>query len=589
MGLSNIWGAFSQKISSLHAGVFRGERSKNDVLYIESFRENTSSIILSTLAISILSLALPITTLQVYDRILVNKGTGTIVVLIVGVVVAIMLETMLRIARNYVLTRSGAAYEHRMMVRFVDHFINVSANNTRKGGVGEFLHNLSTLARLREFYTGQQLVTFVELMFVPVYLVLLTYISGILVLIPICILILFGAITAFNGSQHKFYLKKLEDADDKRFNFLVEALEGIHALKAFGFEKMFSRRYEHMEAASARAHYDLSCHVSMTHNSGGLFANIMVIAVITFGAGMVLSGGMTNGALIAALLLSGRLMQPIQKGLSLWTRYQAFKITQANIQKILAGEKTETLTRNNAYVRESEGNLELKNVSFVCENTGKTIIEDASFEMKRGESLLITGVHGAGKSVLMKLIAGTLTPTSGKVILDREDIRTYEARERVKHVGHLVTSPSLIRGSIRHNISSFGLADPVKVNQVARILGVDAEVAKLPGGFDTIVTGNYSDAIPPALSQRIAITRALAEKPRIILFDNADRSMDFEGYQTVYKLLARLKSQVTMIICSDDENLRALTDRHYHLVNGRLEAGGRQRQVQSFTNLKEYG
>ncbi len=568
---------------------FDSSKKSDDPLRVASFNENTSSFILSTLAISILSLALPITTLQVYDRILVNKGTGTLFVLILGVCVAIMLETALRIGRTYILIRSGAAYEHRMSVRFVEQMILARSGKMKFTGVGDFLHNMATISRLREFYTGQQLVTYVELMFVPVYLAMVFYISGSLVLVPVLILSVFAVLAMRNGSQLKNYLQYRENADDKRFNFLVETLEGIHSLKALGLERLFSRRYEQMEASSSRANFQLSRHISKTYNSGGLFSNIMVVAVISVGAYMVLAGELTNGALIAALLLSGRLMQPVQKGLALWTRFQGFKIAQANMRAAISTPRKEILKRKNAYELTSEGQIELKKISFVCNVTGRTILNDVRLDLKRGESLLITGAHGAGKSVLLKLMCGALAPTSGTINLDGEDIRTFGARELVNHVACLETSPSLLRGSIRHNISSFGLADPVKVNSVARLMGVDTEVAKLPGGFDTFVTGNQSDTISPSLCQRIAITRDLATKPRLILFDNADRSMDFEGYLAVYQLLARLKSSVTMVICSDDENLRALTDRHYHLVNGRLEAGGHQRHANNFTNIREAG
>ena len=109
-----------------------------------------------------------------------------------------------------------------------------------------------------------------------------------------------------------------------------------------------------------------------------------------------------------------------------------------------------------------------------------------------------------------------------------------------------------------------------QTREVSALLNVDKDVAKLPGGFDTFLSGNNTDSISQGLKQRIAMVRALAAKPHLILFDNADRSLDKEGYTLVYSLLARLKGRVSMVLVTDDRNIAALADRHYILQDGHL-------------------
>lgn len=572
--------------SALSWGRSKLPRWSSEDLSVPGVAPAVGSLILSTLTINLLSLALPITTLQVYDRILPNNGTGTMIVLGVAVCVAVALETCLRLARTYVLGRTGAAYEHRMSVLAIQKVLNADLNKVRVTGVGEFLHRLNSVGRLKEFQSGYVIVTLTELAFVPLFLILIYYISGWLVLVPLLVLAGFGALSAHRGLQLRGLLKAREDADDDRFDALVESLEGMHTLKAYGLEALFARRYEALEDRSVCRNFDVSLHTSHTYSIGSISSNVMVALVISAGAWFVLNGHLTNGGLIATLLLSGRLMQPIQKGLALFVRYQGFRLAEENVRTLISAPQHQTLERKNEYECESHGDLELRDVTFSYGDNEVPLLRGIDLKVRRGEAVLITGAHGSGKSTLLKLAAGILRPDGGRIELDGEDIGTFEQRDIPKHVGLISTNPSLIRGTIRDNISCFDLSDRVKVNEVARLMKVDVEVAKMAAGFETFLHGSQADSIPPGLRQRIAITRALAEKPRLILFDNADISLDLEGYELIYRMMAQIRSQVGMIICSDDENMRALTDRHYHLVNGRLEAGHKQRKGSAYKHVR---
>ncbi len=556
---------------------FSFERASHmmDALKPERDLKHVMSLLLATVAINVLSLALPVMTLQVYDRILPNEGSGTLNVLMTGVCIAVILELFLRLSRAYMTGLSGAVYEHRMACQILGRTLNANLSRMPAHGVGEHLHYMSSVSKLKEFYNGYALTIITELLFVPLALAVILYVSGWLVLVPVAILVLFLTLSLFNGMSLRQALQQREAKDDKRFNFLVETLEGIHTIKALALEKYFERRYEALEEASVLANYAVTQKTAATFNSGAICSHLMVASVITAGAWAVLSGTLTTGSLIATLLLSGRLMQPVQKALSLWARYQNFQLARNNAAKLMHMPQQVVNPRAHDELIVREGTLELVNVTFRYNRDATAVLKNCSLSLRRGKAVVISGEHGSGKSTLMKLIAGIYSACDGTIIIDGEDISTFSNEELSHHVGYIQSTPFIFRGTIRDNITSFGQIPERQAREVAALIGLDKDIALLPAGFDTFLNGNETDNIPHGLKQRIMIVRTLARKPKLILFDNADRSLDKEGYTAIYRLLARLKGKVSMILLTDDHNLRSLADQNYTLRDGALYQQGR--------------
>lgn len=547
-----------------------GHTIQNDILKPEGFRSSTYSLLLGTLAISVLSLSFPVMTLQVYDRILPNPGTGTLPVLITGVCLAVVLESCLRLCRAYMIGRAGAAYEHRMACAAVQRILNADLTKIGPHGIGEHLHRMGAIGKLKDFYNGYALSVVAELAFVPLYLGLIVYIGRFLAIVPAAVLLLFIMVSLWRGYCLRKALQAREAADDRRFNFLIEALEGVHTLKAFALEKLFERRYEALEEDSTFGNYNVTRETAATFNAGAVFSHLMVASVISAGAWLVLNGMLTTGGLIATLLLSGRMMQPIQKALALWARYQDYVLARRNVETLFATPQKQTIVRAEEYCLVPDGRLSLRDLSFRYHAEDELVLDGIDLQLKRGDVVLISGAHGAGKTTLLNLIAGIYAPAGGSIEIDGADIATFKAGELAHHVGYVRSRPPMFRGTIRDNITCFGQTDATQAKEIAALLGVDKDVAKLPGGFDTFLHGNNTDSIPPGLKQRIAIVRVLATKPRLILFDNADHALDRDGYAKIYSLLARLKGKASMILVSDDRNIRALADRHYELTDGVL-------------------
>src|SRR5690606_17425975 len=160
-----------------------------------------------------------------------------------------------------------------------------------------------------------------------------------------------------------------------------------------------------------------------------------------------------------------------------------------------------------------------------------------SLSLGRGDCALLSADSHESRIAFLELIAGMYAPTTGRILIDQVETARYAPEKLIRHVGFLQTDGLIFRGTIRDNLTCFGQISEAEAQEMARLLKLNRDIAQLPSGCDTMLTGTAQDTLAPGLKQRIAMARVLAPKPRVILFDSADRSLDREGYNLVYNLL----------------------------------------------------
>jgi ATP-binding cassette subfamily C protein LapB len=512
--------------------------------------------------------SLPVVTIQIYDRILPNPDSGTLPVLIAGVCVAVAMEFCLRLARGWIIAWNGAVFDHRVSCDALSHLLFADLSVARRTNPGEYLNRLAGIGKLKDFFNGYTTVTMFELILVPVYLILIFYIAGPLVLAPVGVLAAFTLLALALGTQLRASLNERSETDDKRYDFLLDCLEGMHTLKSFCLEDAFTRRYEWIEKQSARVNYRSSRDASSTFNAASVFSHLMSLTVVSFGALRVMDGQMTSGALIAATLLSGRIMQPVQRTLALWVRYQDYSLAHDKVAGLFA---LPSVRREARPEPAKAGHAVLRHVAFNHGIECGELFRGIDLQVHAGEAIRITGSNGTGKTHLLGLMAGIYIPNEGSVLIDGLDPLSFPYGTLRQHIGLLKSHGEVFRGTIRDNLTSFGSVGEDNARRTTRLLGIEREVARLPRGFDTFLDEQETGALSPGLRQRIAIARVLAWNPGIILFDNADRNLDRNGYRAVYRLLVHLKTSKALVMVTEDPNFAALADRHLHLKGSGLE------------------
>ncbi len=553
----------------------------------KDFKVNLIHLVLSSLVINLLALAMPIMMLQAYDRILPNHGIGTLTILVIGVLTAVVLEMLLKIARSYLTAWSGAVFEHKTSCQAMQQILSAATEHFERQGSGAYLQKMAAISRLRGFYSGQALLTIVDLPFIFIFLFLIGYIAGNLVLVPLGLFVLFCLLAWYVGFRLRRQVQEQDFSGKIRYNFIIETLANIHTLKGVGLEKFFLRRNDRLQSRISQAHYQVSLTNNIALNCATLFAQIMTVAVVSFGAIKVINGDMGTGGLAACVLLSGRVMQPVQRALSLWTRFQSFFVDQKELKDIFSLPTIDY--QDVREVKKSEGHVVVKNVSFGYMDSGGDLFKNINLELHPGDSISISGDAGCGRTTFLQLITGIIAPTNGTLTVDGHEPHRVQPSLLNSHVGYLPEKGTIFHGTIRENLTFFGTTREEDAMIAAKFLGIDEAVAILPEGYNTLLIDNVTDPIPPGLKQRIAIARVLANRPRVILFDNADRSLDKGGYNLIFTILGRLKRRTVLIIISDDRNILRLADKEYCISNGTLlESRPSDSKIHSILPFREF-
>lgn len=528
------------------------------------------SIIVASLIINLLGLAFPLALLQIYDRIIPNIAINTLVLLAAGVGFAILLEALLKITRTYVGAWADAKFEHIVGCNAFSRLIHAALPVVESEGMGVHIKRLNAINTLRDFYAGQAIVSLVDLPFIFVLLALIFYIAGILVLVPIGMLSILLFLASKNSHRLRTILDSRQNKDDRRFNYIIETLTNIHTVKSVSMEAQMQRRYERLQRTSSANDFDVSMESAKATGMGMSLSQLTLVAVVAFGSLLVINGQLTIGGLAACTLLSGRCLQPVNVMVGLWARLQSIKIAREDLNTLLRMPLEEEPGLPD--MPKLKGKVELQNVSFKYPDSENKILEKVNLKLEPNEIIALSGEGLSGKSTLMELILGILKPDTGKILLDGNDISEFNAESYRQQIAYLPQNPKLFNGTILENLTLF--REEQYYNEAilaSRAAGLHTIVEQLPKGYDTLVANQAIDSLPRGTTQRIAMARVLLTKPALLIFDEANTSVDMQGDAIIRRMLERIESKCSMIIISHRPSILQLAKRKFQLANHTIE------------------
>lgn len=533
-----------------------------------------SDVLLASVVINITSLALPLVILQVYDRILPNQAINTFALMISALLFAALIELFLRIARSSILAWKGAQYEHATTTELLEHILHADLVNFESKSVGRYLNKIDAIKQIREFYSGQTILMLVDLPFVIVFLSLIWLFAQEMVFVPITVMVIFAVLSYVMGKQLKNTLNDKSETSERKQNFLIEVLQGMHIVKSMAFESPMMRRLERLQGHSANSIYELSKINSVIQSIGATFSQVVMMSFVGIGSIHVVNGDLTVGALAAGTMLSGRVMQPALKAMGLWTQMQGLNIAKDKLSE-LKSIPLEAISDQDDQ-KQIHGDIEFDNVCFKHAGKEQELLKNISLQIKQGQAIGITGSNGCGKSTLIELLMGFMSPNKGVIRIDGKDISTLDRSSMRAQIGYMPQHGVIFEGTVLDNMTMFreGVAIDRAID-VANRIGLTQVIMRLPEGLDTKVSGNGNDALPAGIQQQIILVRSLVGcmsfgEPKIILFDDADSSLDMHHDMMLIQMLKNMKGKYTMVIASHRPSLLRLCHKNYMLDEGEL-------------------
>lgn len=527
-------------------------------------------IILASVISSILGLALPLAVLQIYDRILPNQTVETLALLTIGLFVAFALDATLKILRSYLLGWNAVRSGFNVQLTAITRLLKAQHAKVEGEPPAIWVDGLEAVRELSAFEGGQSRLLTLDIPLAGIFLLVLGLVGGLLILVPIFLIVAFGSLAVMQGRRLKTVLTNRSEQDNRKHDFLVEVLTGIHTVKGLAMEPMILRRFERLQKSSAIASYETILLGNQLQSLGNLFANLMMISVVTVGALMVMSGNLSIGGLACCSLLSGRLTQPVSRGIGMWTEFQNIQLAQERAQKFDTLEKMGSATTPDSV--EITGALSLDEVEYKYEGGQKRqVFRNISLHVSPGEFVGIKGEDGSGRSTLVKLITGELKPTSGRVIIGGLESCPSAEHLQIRDVAYVSANSATFNGTILENIAMFRSGSAIECAQrAAKLIGLENDIHQLPEGYDTQLAQGVAHALSSGFLQRIAIARALAGNPKILVFDEANTMLDLRSDLALRKGLEALKGQMTAVLISNRPSFLSVADRTYALTGGSL-------------------
>lgn len=536
-------------------------------------------IIIAAIALTLLGMASPIFFQLVIDKVLVHQSAATLSVLTVGIVVAILFESVFSYLRSIILLAATNKIDMHITRRAFGHLLSLSIDYFEMNSAGVITRNMLQLESIRNFLTGRLFFTALDTLTLLIYLPILFFYSFKLAMIVLTFsLVISGAIFALLPT-YKRQLDDLNTAEGRRQALLVETIHGMRTVKALAIEPMQRRVWDQLSAESITRHFN----VGKTGITGNTFTDcigkLMPVTIIFVGAQGVFDQTMTVGVLIAFQMLSGRVSGPLMQIVGLINEYQQTRVSVELLGQVMnrppEGRGTGGLRP------QLKGEISFDDVTFRYPGASNTALNQAKFTIKEGSVVGIVGRSGSGKTTLTKLVQGLYPVQEGIVRFDGIDAREIDLSHLRRQIGVVLQENFLFRGTVRENLSiTRPDASFDEIVAAAQAAGADEFIERMAQGYDTPLEENATN-LSGGQKQRLSIARSLLGKPRILILDEAASALDPESEAIFIRNLSQIAVGRTVVMISHRLSTLVNADAILVMERGRLADCGRHEELLS--------
>lgn len=538
---------------------------------VSSCRRSMGWLLLFSLGINLLVLASPIYMLQVFDRVLTSGRFETLLFLTLIAGIAVFAMGVIETARGRFLARVGGWLEQRLSGEVIR-----SALTARLMGGGS-TQPLRDLATLRSTLSSPAVNSVIDAPWVPAFIVIIWLMHPMLGLIALGAAIALYAVGLLNEMVCRKALGRAGQLSIAAMQSVDSGLRNAEVVRAMGMLPALLGRYRRTSSQSQSAHrkaVDRGAGIIGLSKSLRFFVQILILGG---GAWLVLRGELTSGGMIAASILLGRALAPVDQSIGAWKQLVAARDAWKRLTRLLSRVPPES---RGMQLPEPKGALACEDVTLVLPGSNRAVLRNISFELAPGEVLGLMGPSAAGKSALCRIMTGTWKPTGGRARLDGADISTWHPEELGPHIGYLPQDIELFGGTVAENIARLSLnPDSEAVVEAARLAGAHDMILSLPQGYDTEV-GESGSFLSGGQRQRIGLARAFYGKPKLVVLDEPNASLDLAGEKALDEAIQAAKNWGAAIVLVAHQ-LRVLraADKIMLIRDGRIDAFGSQAEI----------
>jgi ATP-binding cassette subfamily C protein LapB len=543
------------------------------------YKKSYFQVLLAALLVNIFAIISPIYIMLIYDRVVPNAATTTLWVLTSGVFIVYLFDFILRVLRAHIIDNVGKKTDMIISSQIFSHTLGILFEARPKSS-GSLVSKIREFDTIREFMTSSVLTSIIDVPFIVLYLLLIAYLAGTLVFVPIVSMFLVTAVNAILSSSVKNELEHSLDAATKKNVFLMESISNLETIKSINCQGLLLKRWEHYVRSAAKHGLKFKLMNSIALNVTNSIQQVSAILLTVTGVYLIFQNQLTLGGLIAANILASRNITVWIQFTNFLSRFQQTKISLNGLNELMMLPHENAKNKNFLHLKQFKGLLEFKNVGFNYPGQTVKILQNINAVIQPGERVAIIGRSGSGKSTLLKIIAAFYSPKEGEYRIDHIDHNQFDPLNLRHHITYVPQESILFSGTLKENIilSNVDASDDDILN-VARISGVERFAEQHPQGYGMYI-GEKGETLSGGQRQAVNIARALLMNPDILLLDEPSSGMDEQSEKELaLKLKEWLKNSQGLIIATHRPGLLELVDRIIVLHEGRIIMDGQKAEI----------
>ncbi|WP_346354326.1 peptidase domain-containing ABC transporter [Azotosporobacter soli] len=512
------------------------------------YKRYFGEIIGAAFLFQLFGLAIPLCTQVMIDKVIVQQGEATLLVLGVGLLFTALFRSVMNMIRTYLFTHTTNKIDVILGSRMFRHLMRLPLRFFEARRVGDTLMRVAALTYVREFLTGTAMTVLIDLVFSFVFLGVMFYYSASLTLLAVLAIPIQLLINLIGAPQYRKRLQEAWDANAENNAFLVEAMTGVQTIKSLAVEPQFNFRWERLAARNVATNLEKVQLSVVMQNAANFTQKLFSYLIIWYGGMMVIDGNVTLGQFIAFQMLTNQANAPLLRLLGMWQSFQQTKLAMMRIGDVLNAVPEPAYGTKREDESVLHGAIELADVSFRYELDAHPALRKVNLKIAPGMKVGIVGRSGSGKSTLSKILQRLYLPESGKLYIDGKDMAGQDPSWLRRQIGVVQQENYLFNGSIRDNIAFARQGTRLEaIIHAAKLAGAHEFICELPDGYDTIV-GERGNRLSGGQAQRIAIARALLSEPKILIFDEATSALDYQSERSILDNVAQLAAGRTMLM-----------------------------------------
>lgn len=493
-----------------------------------------------SLLLQLFALALPSLTGAVVDRVVPSGDVPLLATLAAGMAALVGFQFLSSLIRAHLLLQLRTHLDARLTLGFLDHLMHLPFSFFQLRSAGDLMNRLNSNSTVRELLTAGTLSALLDGGLVLLYLGLLFAGSPRMGSLVLVLALLQGAVFLLSSRRQRELMAQNLEVSASAQNYEVELFTGVQTLKAMGLEDRAVQHWSNLYVDVLNVSLERGRVSAITDSLTATLRMASPLVVMSLGALLVMEGQLTLGEMLALNALAAGFLLPVSNLVTTAFQLQLVGSYLARVDDVLEAP-AEQLPGSTRRSHRLQGRIQVDSVSFRYGPHSPLVVRDVSVTIEPGQFVAIVGASGAGKSSLAHLLLGLYLPTSGTIRYDDVPLHELDLKELRQQMGVVLQNPSLFRGDIRRNISYSDPQMPLEVVQAAaKRAQVHDDIAAMPMGYETVLS-EMGASLSGGQRQRLALARALAANPAILLLDEATNALDARTERAVQDALAELR------------------------------------------------